>query len=206
MGLLNALLEQISFVCRGLSVPISLTQGLAKVLWCLSRTKWFAGRQRILPVSADVFVTLETSSEGRKHLQKVSAEEGPGRWTEMFLPGWSASVASLPLRLKRTQPWHLTALMSFLGIGAGAVKGLLNWGSETLPCETMYSGSQQWKLLPGPCGSAPRRPVVIHKHAPLLPCAAPAWPPPAPRWTWPFSLDLSELTRVVLMNKTIRWE
>ena len=53
------------------------------------------------------------------------------------------SAATLPLGLKRTQPWHLTALMSFLGIAAGAVKGLLNWGSETLPCETMYSGSQQ---------------------------------------------------------------
>ena len=86
--------------------------------------------------------------------------------------------------------------MSFLGIAAGAVKGLLNWGSETLPCETMYSGSQQWKLLPGPCGSAPRCPVVIHKHAPLLPCTALARPAPSPRRTWPFSLDFSsELNR-----------
>lgn len=83
---------------------------------------------------------------------------------------WSARVATLPLCLKHTQPWHLTAVMSFLGLGTRAVKGLLNWGSETLPSETMYSGSRQWKLLPMPCGSVPRHPVVIHKHAPLLPC------------------------------------
>lgn len=110
---------------------------------------------------------------------------------------WSARVATLPLCLKHTQPWHLTAVMSFLGLGTRAVKGLLNWGSETLPSETMYSGSRQWKLLPMPCGSVPRHPVVIHKHAPLLPCPAPAWPAPSPRRTGPFLWDfLSELNCV----------
>lgn len=99
--------------------------------------------------------------------------------------------------------------MSFLGLGTRAVKGLLNWGSETLPSEMMYSGSQQWKLLPMPCGSVPRHPVVIHKHAPLLPC--PALPQPGPHHLPdeqdPFSrTSWASWTTFVLMNKTIPGE
>ena len=72
------------------------------------------------------------------------------------------------LYLKHTLPWHPTALMSFLGIGSGAVEGLLNWSSETLPSEIMCSGAQQLELLPAPHGPAPQHALVIYKHVSFL--------------------------------------
>lgn len=47
------------------------------------------------------------------------------------------------LCFKCTLPWHLTALMRFLVIGAEAVEGLLNWSSETLRSAMLCSGSQR---------------------------------------------------------------
>lgn len=87
--------------------------------------------------------------------------------------GAEEGLAAPALGLKSALPCHLTALMRFLGIGTGAVEGLLNWGSETLPSETLCSGSQRWKKLPVLRGSALQRPLVSHKHAALSPCTAP---------------------------------
>lgn len=52
-------------------------------------------------------------------------------------------LAALALCLRSARPWHLTALMRFLGIGTGAEEGLLNRGSETLPSEMLCCGSQR---------------------------------------------------------------
>lgn len=63
--------------------------------------------------------------------------------------------------------------MSFLGIGTGAAKALLSWGSETLPSAMTDSGSQRWELPPVPCGSALQHPMAVHQHDSLSPCTAP---------------------------------
>lgn len=82
-------------------------------------------------------------------------------------------AAGLPVSLKHTLPWHPTALMSFPGIGSGAVEGLLNWSSETLPSEMMCSGSRRCELLPAPRGPALQHAVVIRRPISLSPCTAP---------------------------------
>lgn len=101
-------------------------------------------------------------------------------WTGGWANEWRAAGlrrsgrdAPLPVCLRSALPGHRTALTSFLGIGAGAAEGLLNWGSETLPSETLRPGSQRRTLLPRLRGSAPRRPLVSCEHAALLPRTAP---------------------------------
>ena len=113
---------------------------------------------------------------------------------------WNRTVAPLPVCLKSALPRHLAALMSFLGIGTAAAEGLLNWGSETLPSETLRCGSRRWKLLPGaawvlPAASAdpPHIPRTLALPAPglaltishpslILPPGLPGWA--VPGWCW----------------------
>lgn len=95
------------------------------------------------------------------------------------------------LCLTSALPWHLTALMSFPGIGTGAVEGLLNWGSGTLPSEALCASSQRWTLLPPLCGAAPQCPPVSRRHVAPWPCTAPGLALPVLQTTMTLPLGLS---------------
>lgn len=127
--------------------------------------------------------------------RKAGAISGRAEWTGGWPNEWGAAgprptgEGPLPVCLKSALPWHRTTVMSFLGIAAGAAEGLLYGGSETLPSKTLCSGSRRCTLLPGPRGSAPRRPLVGHRHAALLPCTAPGLALAVSHATRPFLSD-----------------